>query len=159
MQVTELIALGGNEEKDHKAIILRVKKPVTFGYMPGQYASIRVACIDMHWHPFSIGSEPSQRCLEFYITVSASSNNSWTSQLWDIAKAGTHMSHLALDNVDVLGPYGTCIDTSRHMHLCAIGGGTGIVSMLSTLKAAVNLLCQINPAHHAEAEAGTFRMR
>jgi ferredoxin-NADP reductase len=154
MRVTELIALGGETDDDEKAIILRVKKPVTFGYVPGQYASIRVSGIDMHWHPFSIGSEPSQPCLEFYMMVSTSSNKTWTAQLWDIAKAAKTPTDLPFTTVDVLGPYGTCINTSSHMHLCAIGGGTGIVSMLSTLKATVNLLCQINPRYHADAEAG-----
>lgn len=164
MVVTELIALGdddevaskgGQKEAPHRVIILRVKKPVTFGYVPGQYASLRIPSVDMHWHPFSIASEPSQSCLEFYMMV-APNPSSWTARLWAVAKASnTTGVDLPFKHVEVLGPYGTCIDTSSHMHLCGIGAGTGIVPMLSTLKATVSQLCQLNPESHAAAEAGT----
>lgn len=155
MAVTELIALGDNASphETDRVIILRVKKPITFGYVPGQYASVRIASIDRHWHPFSLASEPSQACLEFYITVSTP--HSWTAKLWDVAKAASRPGGaLPFRFVEVIGPYGTCIDTKSHMHVCGIGAGTGIVPILSALKATVNVFCQINPSSHAAAEAG-----
>jgi hypothetical protein len=68
-----------------RMLILKVKRPVLFNFKPGQYAFLRLAEIDQHWHPFSIASGPDSSFLEFYIEVFP--EESWTGKLWKMLEA------------------------------------------------------------------------
>ena len=140
-------------------IIPRIRRPLTFFFRPGQYCLIRVPSIDQRWwHPFSLSCGPHSDLLEFCMDVHSPS--SWTGQLCDILqKAGADEEHqtwkrgasyLSISNqpieVELKGPYGTgfgCLE--QYSHALAIGGGTGIVPILSLLKHHIYHVRELEP--------------
>lgn len=111
--------------KNRKMIILRLKRPVLFHFKPGQYAFLRLKDIDVHWHPFSIASDPASQSLEFYVEVFG--ETSWTRKLWNILQIESKVPTEARQiEFEVMGPYGTTLaKTEDFSHALAIGAGTG----------------------------------
>ena len=112
--------IGPGVEGSHGSRLLLVKlyRPPLFEFHPGQYAYLKVAKIDPHWHPFSIASEPASDYLEFYIECCGI--NSWTDKLWNMIQEGR------LLEFEVQGPVGTILaQTQEYSHAIAIGTGTG----------------------------------
>ena len=128
-------------------------------FKPGQYAFLRCACIDRTWHPFTIASRPGSSTVEFFIEVYNSGgdgrNLTWTESLWaklcdDDSKGGAARglcdTQTALPSFQIKGPYGTPLGTAPedYSHCIAIGSGTGIVPVMSMLKAHAWRTMQIN---------------
>jgi predicted ferric reductase len=116
-----------------KMIILKLRRPSLFRFKPGQYAFLRLASIDTHWHPFSIASGPAASHLEFYIEVMG--EKSWTGKLWktleDEGNGGISRKQI---DIEIMGPYGTSLaKTDDFSHALAIGTGTGTYNKSSTM--------------------------
>jgi predicted ferric reductase len=116
-----------------RMVVLRLRRPVLFNFKPGQYAYLRLDCIDGHWHPFSIASGPDSSTIEFYIEVCGES--SWTGQLWallDKERGGVTKSDMSTSKkqmwFEVMGPYGSSLGArpGSYSHVLAIGAGTGM---------------------------------
>jgi predicted ferric reductase len=114
MRVHEWRALG-DDDSDDKVLILRLHKPITWSFRPGQYARLRVASIDYTWHPFSIASAPCEETLDFYVEV-AGGAKSWTGRLWAAAKENPELDSEAPFVVSVLGAYGAGIEYAGRTH-------------------------------------------
>jgi hypothetical protein len=127
-----------------KLIILKVKKPDLFHFSPGQYVYLKVPAIDNLWHPFSIGSGPHAKSLNFYIKVYEES--SWSGRLfqlineqndtlknaWDQVSSETHFTNI---KIEILGPYGCSLgNRSDYTRALVIGTGTGFVPCMSALE-------------------------
>ena len=133
-----------------KMMILNLRKPALFTFKAGQYAYLKIASIDNHWHPFSISSDPSSDTLQFYVEVVGF--KSWTAKLWDMIgeEAESWFSARCID-VEIMGPIGTELArTDRFSHILAIGTGSGIVPILSMFKQQVNQLLRLDPVVHHE---------
>jgi NAD(P)H-flavin reductase len=130
-------------------IILNIRRPILFSFRPGQYACLRVRSIDMHWHPFSIASDPASDDLVFYIEVHG--KRSWSEILWNLlAEEGQCHIYRNLD-VELMGPYGSPLaNISDFSHVLTIGTGTGIVPIISLFKQQVNQLLRLEPLSHFE---------
>lgn len=63
-----------------RLVVLKVRKPELLHFSPGQYVYLKIPMIDNYWHPFSIGSSPESRTLDFYIEVH--SVESWSGRLF-----------------------------------------------------------------------------
>jgi NAD(P)H-flavin reductase len=112
-------------------LILQLKRPALFRFKPGQYAYPRVGKIDMHWHPFSIASDPSSPELQFYVEVHK--EKSCTGKNWTMLQEDCEntFSYRQVD-VEILGPIGTPLaKTQNCSRALAIGTGGGIVPILS----------------------------
>lgn len=130
------------EGKDgSRMLLIKIRRPALFQFKPGQYAFIKVATIDRHWHPFSIASCPSSDFLEFYMETFGP--NTWTGKLWDT---------LEDMEIEVMGPYGTSLtgNASQNSHGFAIGAGTGIVPILSMFKQHVRQILRLSPRTHLQ---------
>ena len=141
--VVECVALGDDEPESRKVVHMRVLRPRTFIFRPGQYVFINDRNIDYTWHPYSIASSPHEDTIDFYIEVMSTSRvdgaNSWTHKLWHDARAGF------VSKIRINGPYGTGFnDIEDKTQIVAIGAGTGIVPMLSLAKAKVNEFSRMN---------------
>ncbi len=125
--------------KGSKLIILKAQRPALFQFKSGQYAYIRINKINNQWHPFSIASRPDSSHLEFYIQVFE--GKAWTKKLWDLFDAeGNNLK------IEVMGPYGTSLCQSRnYSHILAIGGGTGVVPILSLYNDHMHNLLRLDP--------------
>lgn len=131
-----------------RMVILRVRKPITFNFRAGNYAFLKIGKLDPTWHPYSIGSEPTSETLDFFMEVYG--ENSWTDKLWQAIyvrqndqNAPNNFSDI---EVEVIGPYGSGLGDSKNFtHMIALGSGTGIVPMISHLKAQVSYLCSLQP--------------
>lgn len=123
-----------------KAVTLTLNKPVTFGYLPGQYAFLRIASIDGTWHPFTIISTNKEDYLEFYVEVKAP--GSWSHTLFDKVKARTSGKHTF--HVDVIGPFGNAVIDTKASHLCLVGSDNGILPLLSAYKFIVHKWLEID---------------
>ena len=103
--VEECKALGDDSNESRKMVKLRVTRPTTFVFRPGQHVFIAIKTIDFHWHPFSIASAPREKTLDFYVEVMSTSkmdgSDSWTHKLWRDAKDGL------VTKVSINGPYGS----------------------------------------------------
>ena len=64
---------------DSSAVILRVARPPGFKFQPGHYVSLNIPMLGRMWHPFSIGSAPSDPELVFLIETKG--EGSWTNAL------------------------------------------------------------------------------
>ena len=131
--------------KGSKLIILKVQRPALFDFKSGQYAYIRINKINNQWHPFSIASRPDSSDLEFYIQVFE--GKAWTKHLWDLFDE-CNSGNVDVHNlkIEVMGPYGTSLCQSQNFsHILAIGGGTGIVPVLSMYKDHVHNLLRLDP--------------
>lgn len=133
-----------------KMMILNLRKPALFSFKAGQYAYLKIASIDNHWHPFSISSDPSSDTLQFYVEVVGI--KSWTAKLWNLigedAESGFSARYI---DVEIMGPIGTELaSTDRFSHILAIGTGSGIVPILSVFKQQVNQLLRLDPVVHHE---------
>lgn len=131
-----------------RMMILNLRKPTLFSFKAGQYAYLKIASIDGHWHPFSISSDPSSDTLQFYVEVFGL--KSWTAKLWNLIEedSGSGFSSRYID-VEIMGPIGTELaNTDRFSHILAIGSGSGIVPVMSMLKQQVNQLLLLDPAVH-----------
>ena len=144
-------------------IIPGIRRPLAFFFRPGQYCLIRVPSIDQRWwHPFSMSCSPHSDLLEFCMNIHGPS--SWTGQLCDtLQKSGNYRkideehrtskrgaSDLSISNhpveVELKGPYGTGFGRlEQYSHALAIGGGTGIVPILSLLKHHIYHLRELEP--------------
>jgi len=132
--------------KGSKLIILKVQRPALFHFKSGQHAYIRVAAINNQWHPFSIASRPGSSHLEFYIEVY--DGKAWTKQLWDLFEGESDSGKIDVHNlkIEVMGPYGTSLSQSqKYSHILAIGGGTGVVPILSMYKDHIHNLLRSDP--------------
>lgn len=132
-----------------KMIILNIRRPILFSFRPGQYAYLRVRTIDVHWHPFSIASDPASSDLVFYIEVHG--DRSWSEKLWKMLEEENRSDINRNLDVEVMGPYGSPLaNISDFSHMLAIGTGTGIVPIISLLKQQVNQLLRLDPVSHFE---------
>ena len=136
--------------------VAKVHRPVLFHFKTGQHCLLRVPSIDRHWHPFSIASGPDSDFLELFIAVYGP--KSWSNQLWQLLGSSEDNSENRLScsdksiPVEVKGPYGTSLGgTEDFSHAIAIGGGTGIVPVLSMLKQHVHQRLRLDP-HKCFAE-------
>ena len=141
--VVECVPLGDAAPESRKVVHLRVVRPKTFIFRPGQYVFINDRNIDYTWHPFSIASSPHEDTIDFYIEVMSTSRvdgpNSWTHKLWRAAQAGL------VSKFRVNGPYGSGFnDIDDKTQIVAIGSGTGIVPMLSLAKTKVDEFVRMN---------------
>ena len=133
--VSAITTLGSNDGK--RMLLVKVKRPALFQFRPGQYAYLKVASIDAHWHPFSIASNPSSIMMEFYIEVCG--DNTWTGKLWKLLDAdedeGLKSPRRSI-TIEIMGPYGSGLTkySSDYSHVLAVGSGTGIVPLLSLYK-------------------------
>jgi len=137
--------------KGSKMVILKLHRPPLFQFKPGQYAYLKLSCIDNQWHPFSIASGPAASYLEFYIEVFG--EKSWTSKLWKMLQGDGDggISQRQIE-MEVMGPYGTSLGkTENFSHALAIGTGTGIVPILSIFKQHVRQLMRLEPENHFKA--------
>lgn len=114
-----------------KMVVLRLRRPAVFHFKPGQYAYLKLASIDSHWHPFSVAAGPGSELLEFYVEVRGV--GSWTDQLWDLLER--HQEHGAgRIDMEIMGPYGTSLgNTDQYSHCLAIGTGTGKTNAVSSV--------------------------
>ena len=107
--VEECKVFGDDSDESRKVVKLRLTRPATFVFRPGQYVFIAIKTIDLHWHPFSIASD-SEEAIDFYVEVMSTSkvdgSDSWTHKLWRDAKDGL------VTKVSINGPYGSRIQ--RH---------------------------------------------
>lgn len=152
--VEECKVFGDDSDESRKVVKLRLTRPATFVFRPGQYVFIAIKTIDLHWHPFSIASDPREETIDFYVEVMSTSkvdgSDSWTHKLWRDAKDGL------VTKVSINGPYGSGFnDISDRTQILGIGSGTGIVPMLSLLKSHMNSLLLGEPAMHLRARAET----
>jgi ferredoxin-NADP reductase len=104
--------------------------------MVGQYCFINIPEISqLAWHPFTISSVPGD-----YVTthhIKATSPDEWTGRLLGIAQEMAGSTNVAQINdlvVNIDGPYGVPIDTSRYRNLLLIGGGIGITPVHAMYK-------------------------
>lgn len=51
-------AASGWLSADGTTIALKIQRPPTFVFVPGQYASLQIKQFELIFHPFSIGSDP-----------------------------------------------------------------------------------------------------
>jgi predicted ferric reductase len=129
-----------------KLIIMKVRRPALFHFKSGQYAYIRIDAINNQWHPFSIASRPDCSHLEFYIQVYE--GKAWTKQLWDLFDDESSSGKIEVQNlkIEVMGPYGTSLSHNQnYSHILAIGGGTGVVPILSMYKDHIHNLLRLDP--------------
>jgi predicted ferric reductase len=152
--VEECKVFGDDSDESRKVVKLRLTRPVTFVFRPGQYVFIAIKTIDLHWHPFSIASDPREETIDIYVEVMSTSkvdgSDSWTHKLWRDARDGL------VTKVSINGPYGSGFnDISDRTQILGIGSGTGIVPMLSLLKSHMNPLLLGEPAMHLRARAET----
>lgn len=144
----------GEDKNGSTMILLRLKRPALFQFEPGQYAQVQFPDIDVHWHPFSIGSDPGSDVLEFYIEVY--NDLSWTGKLRQLLDRGSDSSKLGLREtfqqshhgikVHVMGPFGTSLGrTQDYSHAIAIGSGSGVVPILSLYKKHIRQLLRLDP--------------
>jgi NAD(P)H-flavin reductase len=132
--------------KGSKLIIMKVRRPALFHFKSGQYAYIRIDAINNQWHPFSIASRPDSSHLEFYIQVYE--GKAWTKQIWDLFDDESSSGKSDVQNlkIEVMGPYGTSLSENKnYSHILAIGGGTGIVPILSMYKDHMHNLLRLDP--------------
>jgi predicted ferric reductase len=111
-----------------RMIILKLQRPALFRFRPGQCAYLKLGEIDMHWHPFSIASDPDSSHIEFYIEVFA--DKSWTGKLWALLEENGKLdgaTSLRQIRFEIMGPFGTSLaKTDDFSHALALGTGTGM---------------------------------
>jgi hypothetical protein len=123
-----------------KAVTLSLNKPITFGFLPGQYVFLRITSIDSSWHPYTIISTNKEDYLEFHVDVKAP--GSWSHALFDKVKSRTTGKHTF--HVDVIGPFGNAVMDTKASHLCLIGSENGILPLISVYKYIVNKWLEID---------------
>ena len=123
--------LDASPTADGTAITLKLRRPVGFRFVAGQYVQMRVSTIDGWWHPVSIGSGTRAPYLTFVIQVRP--GRSWTQRL--ASPEVVRQLRLGTASVCLRGPFGHSIASEeRSDALLAIGTSTGIVPMLSLLE-------------------------
>lgn len=157
-----------SEMENGRLVVLKVRKPELLHFSPGQYLYLKIPMIDNYWHPFSIGSSPESRTLDFYIEVH--SEESWSGRLfqairdeervWDKSLGRCEDIPMAYDSsrisVEVLGPYGTALGNKMNFtHAVAIGTGTGVVPCLSALQDHVHQCLSLHPTHYGQDARNT----
>lgn len=146
-----------------RCVLLTVRRPIEFIFESGQWAFVQIPSIDHYWHPFSIASEPMSHKLEFMVEVKGP--DSWSEKLWDLVHAQSSASmkkgefeeeegeeleselesSLRGTVVQIQGPFGQSIMPSNSKsHVIAIGGGSGIVPMVSLLRRNTAALSQFD---------------
>ena len=140
-----------DEAPEESSIVFSIPRPVDFIFTSGQWAHIKVPCVDgVEWHPFSIASDPASNKLEFLIQVQKP--GSWSYRLMQKVQSVQDTKSVTLEDVEVMGPYGSKIcDTTQHSHTILIGSGTGITPMLSILRSNSRKLMQLDKAGFYEA--------
>ena len=140
-----------DEAPEESSIVFTIPRPVDFIFTSGQWAHIKVPCIDgVEWHPFSIASDPASNKLEFLIQVQKP--GSWSYKLMKKIQSLQSTKSVTLEDVEVMGPYGSKIcDTTHHSHTILIGSGTGITPMLSILRSNNRKLMQLDKAGFYQA--------
>jgi hypothetical protein len=148
-----------------RLVILKTKKPELFHFSPGQYVYLKVPSVDNRWHPFSIGSGPEAKSLDFYIKVH--DEKSWSGRLfqkiseqenaskdvWDDDTNGTHYQNF---KIEILGPYGCPLgNKSEYTRAMVIGTGTGIVPCMSALQEHTNQCIALDPTKYEKGLKNT----
>jgi len=159
LPVVEWLALGREDGQRGKVLILRLKRPAHWRFQPGQFASLNASSLlgnDYSWHPFSIGSSPSDPTLDFYIQVQAP--GSWTDRLWLAAQSDPRRIGVASvsnpPTLKIQGPFGAALASwNDYGHVMAVSSGTGVVPMLSLLKSNYSRLVKVNATEDAESAA------
>lgn len=123
-EVLKMEPIGRNFTK----IAFTPNSGATFSFIPGQYVFVNIPEISLlEWHPFSIASPflEGQPLLEIYVRK-VGGENSWTSRLYDLAKACSAGDVAVSLRVD--GPYGTPInvEASEDDSTCVLLACAGI---------------------------------
>lgn len=153
------------ESKDRKLVILKVKKPDLFHFSPGQYVYLKVPGVDNLWHPFSIGSGPESKTVDFYIKV-YDSKSTWSGRLFQMINQrqkddreiawhddfGGGSSFFGDIKVEILGPYGTPLAANRseYTRSLVIGTGTGFVPCMSALQEHTHQCLALDPTKYQQ---------
>jgi hypothetical protein len=135
------------DQKDSKAMILKIRRPTLFSFKAGQFAYIQLEEVNNQWHPFSIMSSPSDSDhLEFFVGV-VGNEKSWTRKVYEAIQKNEG----TIVQFSVQGPYGESLGSSeKYSHVLAIGSGTGFVPVLSLLKSHVDRLIRLDPKTHID---------
>ncbi len=159
-----------------KLVILKVKKPSLFHFCPGQYVYLKVPGVDNRWHPYSIGSGPESKSLDFYIKVYE--ENSWSGRLFQMIhdqQESTSENEEAWDaglsltdrdapgdlefqtfKVEILGPYGCSLGSkTEYTRAIVIGTGTGFVPCMSALQEHTNQCLALDPTKYEKGLKNT----
>ena len=165
---------GSNKIKANKdfgshVVILKIKRPNTFQFRSGMYVFLQIDEIDIHWHPFSVASEPGADTLDFYIQVAA--EDSWTDKLWHLVDKDTTKHQSNADNkenedvaysfkINVKGPYGSTVgDLEQHTNAIMVGTGTGVVPIVSYLRHFVGEMKALSPVAFIQAKVNSRKQR
>jgi ferredoxin-NADP reductase len=140
-QESEVPVLSSHCHADGGSVTLQILKPWWFSFLPGQYLHLQIPAINSMWHPFSIGSAPESSFLTVIIEVSPNQVE-WTAQVAAMVRCGS------LVRVNIRGPFGNPVGPDANSpaaaNIIAVGSGTGIVPMLSMLKARAERLGQLS---------------
>ena len=136
-------------------VILNLPRPLSFSFIPGQYAYLKVGAIDSTWHPFSISSDPKDDHIQFIIEVyddCSTIKDTWTKSLMkSILRLSTEKADIEGIGVDfeIMGPYGGSIgNVSTYTNVLAVASGTGIVPIISLLEQNSNYMVTLNHKEH-----------
>jgi ferredoxin-NADP reductase len=123
---------------NREAVLLRISVPEKLTYLPGQHVVVRLTADDGYQasRSYSLASAPHQELLELYVERFADGEVS--PYLADDIETG--------DPVELRGPIGGWFVWDGSAPATAVGGGTGIVPVVSMLR-------------HAEARGITDRLR
>jgi ferredoxin-NADP reductase len=114
-----------------RAVILRLEVPDRVEHWPGQHYVIRLTAEDGYYaqRSYSIASDPGDPLLEFYIE--RLDDGEVSGFLADEVRAG--------DELDVRGPIGGWFVWTASEPMLGLGGGSGVVPIVSMLRHAVRL--------------------
>jgi ferredoxin-NADP reductase len=114
-----------------RAVILRMDVPDRIDHWPGQHYVIRLTAADGYYaqRSYSIASDPGDPMLEFYIE-----------RLDDGEVSGFLADEVVVgDELDLRGPIGGWFVWTASEPMLGVGGGSGVVPIVSMLRHAVRL--------------------
>jgi predicted ferric reductase len=120
------------EYLDSGVVEMRITKPPSFKFIPGQYARLKIPEISLlQWHPFSFSSSQSDDYISFHI----SPVGDWTNQLKQIALDLKTKKLLKVPTIFLLGPYGAPSQHySNFKDIMIISSGVGATPFASIMK-------------------------
>lgn len=109
-----------------RAVVLRLEVPDRVAHVPGQHYVVRLTAEDGYSasRSYSVGSPPSDPLVELY--VERLEDGEVSSFLADVVEVG--------DELEVRGPIGGWFAWDGVSRALAIGGGTGVVPLVSMLR-------------------------